>query len=66
MRRNVSSQRNSTKPSEVVFITLAASLTVEKLLDTARGALVNGFVDSMARNAVRRMIISIIQMQQPI
>ena len=30
---------------------------VERLLDTARGARVNGFADSMARNAVRRMMV---------
>jgi hypothetical protein len=38
---------------------------VEKLLDTARGARVNGFVDSMARSAERRIMANSVQMQQP-
>lgn len=37
---------------------------VERLLDTARGVRVNGFADSMARNAVRRMMINSVQIQQ--
>jgi hypothetical protein len=38
---------------------------VERLLDTVRGARVNGFAASMARNAVRRMVVISVQIQQP-
>lgn len=38
---------------------------VERLLETARGARVNGFAASMARNAVRRMMIISVQIRQP-